>query len=306
MCRALAYSGHGVVVDDLLFQPDSSLVRQSYAPQQLAMLNLGGFGMIAWDAESARPELPWLYRSTELPIFDRNLKALAEKARTTCMLAHVRGIPYRADAGFGPHNLHPFRFDGQRWAMAHNGDLQDHQRMRSELLAEVSPALRQQVQGTTDSETVYALVMHELSAAGDDSPDALVAALARVLERLKAVRRRHGVELSSSLNLFFADGESLVALRYTFDFGCYTTADPSAVSESSHRYLSLWYTVGERYSHVDGEWQMCGSPNAVDSVLVASEPLTRNILDWVEVPEYAVLIVDGRAGRTRLRSVEVE
>ena len=47
MCRVLAYAGAPVLVDDLLFKPDSSLVRQAYAPQQLHMLNLGGFGLTA-------------------------------------------------------------------------------------------------------------------------------------------------------------------------------------------------------------------------------------------------------------------
>src|SRR5690606_15315633 len=56
MCRVLSYIGPPVLLDDLLYQPDSSLVRQSYDPQQLHMLNLGGFGMMAWDAGSADPD----------------------------------------------------------------------------------------------------------------------------------------------------------------------------------------------------------------------------------------------------------
>ena len=117
MCRALAYLGPPVVVDELLYRPDSSLVRQSYEPQLLEMLNLGGFGMVAWDPSSHDPDRPWTYRSTDLPIYDANLKALAEKMRAGCLLAHVRGIQYRADSGFGPHNLHPFHYPGRRWAM---------------------------------------------------------------------------------------------------------------------------------------------------------------------------------------------
>ena len=81
MCRVLSYLGPPVLLDELLYKPDSSLVRQSYAPQQLSMLNLGGFGMVAWDPESPNPHKPWTYRSTELPVFDANLKAMAMKAR---------------------------------------------------------------------------------------------------------------------------------------------------------------------------------------------------------------------------------
>lgn len=306
MCRVLSYIGPPVLLDDLLYQPDSSLVRQSYDPQQLHMLNLGGFGMLAWDAGSVEPERPWAYRSINLPVFDPNLEALAKKAHTTCLLAHVRGIPYRSDAGLGSHNLHPFQFRGQRWAMAHNGDLAGHRRIRHELLAEVPPVLREQIAGNTDSETIYALVMG-LLARPDADPGALVEAITAAVRRLREVRARHGIEQSSALNLFFSDGTSLVALRYTLDFGCYATDDPGAVHEANLRYLSLWYTLGERYGLVDGEWQMSGDPESTTSVLLASEPLTRDITGWIEVPEYTVLVVDNRGeGAPRIHTVDVD
>ena len=55
MCRALLYLGEPVLLDNLLFQPDSALVRQSYMPKMLHMLNLAGFGMRAWDPGSRDP-----------------------------------------------------------------------------------------------------------------------------------------------------------------------------------------------------------------------------------------------------------
>ena len=79
MCRALLYLGQPVVLDTLFFQPDSALVRQATLPRMLHMLNLAGFGMRAWDRASSEPDKPWSYASTTLPVFDRNLKGLAEK-----------------------------------------------------------------------------------------------------------------------------------------------------------------------------------------------------------------------------------
>jgi glutamine amidotransferase len=55
MCRALLYLGEPVLLDNLLFQPDSALVRQSYMPKMLNLLNLAGFGLRAWDPGSHRP-----------------------------------------------------------------------------------------------------------------------------------------------------------------------------------------------------------------------------------------------------------
>ena len=38
MCRVLAYLGEPVLLDDLLYKPDSSLVTQSYDPKMLHVL----------------------------------------------------------------------------------------------------------------------------------------------------------------------------------------------------------------------------------------------------------------------------
>jgi glutamine amidotransferase len=42
---------------------------------------------------------------------------------------------------------------------------------------------------------------------------------------------------------------------------------------------------------------MTGGAANADSILIASEPLTRDVAAWVEVPEYAILHAEVRAGR---------
>jgi len=74
VCRALLYLGQPVLLDNLLYQPDSALIRQSTMPRMLSMLNLAGFGLRAWDPASAEPEKAFSYYSQSLPVFDRNLK----------------------------------------------------------------------------------------------------------------------------------------------------------------------------------------------------------------------------------------
>jgi len=78
MCRVLAYLGEPSPLEDLLYAPDNSLVRQSYAPQRLRMLNLAGFGIAAWDGER---EDPYTYHTPGLPAFDHNLRSLARCPR---------------------------------------------------------------------------------------------------------------------------------------------------------------------------------------------------------------------------------
>src|ERR1051325_8101121 len=149
MCRALLYLGKPVLLDNLLFQPDSALVRQSYMPKMLHMLNLAGFGLRAWDADSHDPETPFSYGSQSLPVFDRNLKSLAEKVRARCVLAHVRGVAYSTAVDISLQNVHPFQFEGLPWALAHNGDLAGIHDMKPFLAPHVKPAFLPRIRGTT-------------------------------------------------------------------------------------------------------------------------------------------------------------
>ncbi|MBL8521841.1 MAG: class II glutamine amidotransferase, partial [Betaproteobacteria bacterium] len=162
MCRALLYLGQPVLLDALLFQPDSALIKQSYMPKMLHMLNLAGFGLRAWDAASHMPQLPFTYGSPSLPVFDRNLKNLAEKVKASAVLAHVRGVAYSTTVDISLQNVHPFQFPGVKLAMAHNGDLNRMAEMKRHLAPHVRPEFLKEIKGTTDSEWIYALIVSNL------------------------------------------------------------------------------------------------------------------------------------------------
>ena len=298
MCRALLYLGEPVVLDNLLFQPDSALVRQSYMPKMLNLLNLAGFGLRAWDPVSHAPEQPFFYGSPSLPVFDRNLKNLAEKVRASCVLAHVRGVAYSTTVDISLQNVHPFQFEGLPWALAHNGDLAGIQDMKPLLAASIRPEYLARIRGTTDSEWVYALFVSQLKDARQPAPEAEVFhALETTLGIIRAARDKVGIALSSSVNLFIANGAQLAAVRYCFDFGCYRTEDAARVHEANLNFLSLWYTLGRNYGLHDGEWKMSGGAEQAQSILVASEPLTRDTSAWVELPEYGAMFAELRGGR---------
>ena len=298
MCRALLYLGQPVPLDNLLFQPDSALVRQSYMPKMLNMLNLAGFGLRAWDPGSHAPDKPFFYGSPSLPVFDRNLKNLAEKVRAACVLAHVRGVAYSTAVEISLQNVHPFQFDGLPWALAHNGDLAGMSEMKPLLIAQVKPEFIARIRGTTDSEWIYALFVSQLR-----NPEALATeqevfvAIEKTLAILREARQRIGMTLSSSVNLFIANGSQLAAVRYCFDFGRYPTDEVTRVHEANLSFLSLWYTLGRDYGMHDDEWKMTGGAERADSILVASEPLTRDTSSWVELPEYGALFAEVRDGR---------
>ena len=298
MCRALLYLGESVLLDDLFYQPDNSLVKQSYMPKMLHMLNLAGFGMRAWDEGSHRPDQPYAYASPSLPVFDRNLKQLAEKVRANCVLAHVRGVSYSTRSVISSENTHPFCFPGYRIAMAHNGDLYRFQEMKRHLADHVRPEILPLIEGTTDSEWIYALLLSQLEdPKGPLDQAECRRAIDRVFAIIRDVRAREGIAASSSVNLFVTDGRHIVAVRYCFDFGCYLTERPESVHEANLNYLSLWYTLGREYGCHDGDWKMIGGSETARSVMVASEPLTRDTSAWLEVPEYSMLYTTVRDGR---------
>jgi glutamine amidotransferase len=303
MCRALAYLGQPVVLDHLLFQPDSALVRQSYMPKMLHMLNLAGFGLRAWVRDSNEPDQPFSYASATLPVFDRNLKSLAEKIRPSCVLAHVRGVAYSTSVDISLQNVHPFQFPGVRLALAHNGDLARFGEMKPLLHAHLKPELSRCIKGTTDSEWIYALLVSQLAdPAGDCSAEEILGATERTLAIIREARARCGISSSSSVNLFLTTGDQVVAVRYCFDFGCYPTEDPARVHEANLNFLSLWYTSGREYGEHDGEWKMIGGSDSADSIIIASEPLTKDTSTWLEVPEYSMIYADTRSG---VPSVEI-
>jgi glutamine amidotransferase len=293
MCRILAYVGEPLPVQTLLFETDNCLVRQSYSPRMMnTFLNLAGFGMKAWDPTSLRPEEPFTYRSTTLPSFDRNLRSIASKLAPTCLVAHVRGVTYSGESVVAETNLHPFHFPGAQVVLAHNGHLRQFSRMRYSLLDHVRPELARRIEGTTDSEWIYALILSQL-----DDPYGMPAsrelgdATAKALRILRGLRDEYGIDTSSPVNLCLSTGRSVVATRFSFDYGWYPPEDE--MLETDLPFVSLWYALGGEYVAAGDEWQMTAS-DPPRSVIIASEPLTTQFSRWLEVPEYSMLTAELR------------
>ena len=295
MCRVLAYLGDPLPLDDLLYAPDNSLVRQSYAPQRLRMLNLAGFGIAAWDPER---EDPYTYHTPGLPAFDNNLRSLSRNVQPSCVLAHVRGVPFSENTLVGPQFLHPFVYPGLRVALAHNGELHRFAEMRPFLQRHLHPTVARMVRTNLDSEWIYAIFLSRLrQPSAQHSAVELADALEETLDILGQARDAAGIDSVSSVNLFIADGRAIVAARFAFDFGCYPDDDPRAVMPWQLEYLSLWYSLGRAYACHEGEWKMVGGRHDATAMLLASEPLTRDDSTWLEVPEYSLVAFDASGDR---------
>jgi len=293
VCRMVAHLGEQVLLDEILFEPDSSIIDQAVYPQMLSALNLAGFGLLAWDDESPDPALPYAYRTPAVPFYDRNLRALSRKVHATALIAHVRGVVFSDREVVNEQNVHPFRYEGVPVALAMNGDLDRFPEMRADVAALVAPEVSRHVEGTTDSEWLYALILSQLrdpSAPAD--PEELAEAVERSLRIVRDLRERRGLQRQSAVNLLLSDGRCMIATRFAYDYGWYHEGWTFAGGERRYDYTTLWYAPG------------AGGPE--ESLVVASEPLTRDRAGWLEAPEYSLLIAESGPGGVAVETRELD
>ncbi len=132
------------------------------------------------------------------PEFTRTVR----ETTADCALAHVR----RASVGAQRlENTHPFR-DG-RFLFAHNGTVQRFEEHRAALLAAIAPERRERIQGQTDSEHLFQLLLSFLGE-GRSLLD-LARAAAATVQRVRALPPGPGAE--HLLTLLVSDGDRLVA-----------------------------------------------------------------------------------------------
>ena len=107
------------------------------------------------------------------------------------------------------------------------------------------PELARRVEGTTDSEWIYALLLSQLDDPfGLPGAAELAEATIRTLSIVRDVRVRTGSTRRRPPTSSSAPGGCLVATRFSFDYGWYP--DDDQLLETDLPYVSLWYTLGER------------------------------------------------------------
>jgi glutamine amidotransferase len=303
MCRILSYLGHDIPVEDLLYKTDNSFIQQSYHPKYMSyLLNLAGFGMAAWVASSYNTQLPYFYKTQQLPFYDENLRNLAMKITPNCFLAHIRGVPYNSRSVVSNQNVHPFMFEGTNIALAHNGELFGFDEMKYDLLHYIKPVYQHQIKGTTDSEWIYALFLSHLPHISPHyETHEIIDAIIQTLKTLQQVRHKHNLRTNSPVNIFISNGEFIAATRFVFDFG-WQALDKEPSTHSA--YHSLWYTYGEVYGFFDNAYRM-KSGDRKASIIIASEPLTEDVTTWIEVPEYTLIIARLENGEINIVSQDI-
>lgn len=256
----------------LFTNPAHSLIHQSFhSREREEPLNGDGFGL-AWYAPDLSEE-PAVFRATTPAWSNRNLLDLARVVRSPCILAHVRAAT--RSTAVSEANCHPFRWG--RFTFMHNGDVGGFRRVRRELLAILSDDAFRMIEGTTDSEHVFALFTDRVHRrAGEDPAEAMTAAMRETLELIVGLVERHGDGLPSYLNMAVSDGRCAVVTRFTTD-----------APEHSE---TLYMDRGRRYVCFDGVCCMLPAGEADRAVLISSEPLTEDA-GWEVIPPNHVVTV---------------
>jgi len=270
MCRFLAYAGAPLLLSDLLYRPINSLIMQSYhARERAEPLNGDGFG-VGWYVPEIDPT-PCVQRSVSPAWSNRNLQSLAAKTRALCLFAHVRA----ATPGMAvtETNVHPFSYDRFMWM--HNGSVAGFHQIKRRLRENLKDEFYDMIQGTTDSEHAFALFLNHLRVPfGEASGADLRVALFETIASLNEWTRKASVVEASYYNFAVTDGQSIVVSRY-----CSAEGIAGA---------SLHYSRGLRFECLpDGLCDMhpVASEEKASAVIIASERLTDDADDWLDVPD---------------------
>lgn len=204
MCRLLAYLGSPIKPDRLIYKPEHSLEVQSYKPKETVVTTVNADGLgLGW--YSQKDENPFIYKNT-VPIWsDTNLPHLTRYIESECFLAYIRSAtPGQAS---NLNNCQPF-YDG-RLLFLHNGFIDDfRQRLFQPIRKSLKDDIYLKIQGTTDSEHIFALFLNELASIGSSLEDALEA----TLQKLNYLAKPDDIRFAA--NIIVSDGCQLVASRF--------------------------------------------------------------------------------------------
>mgnify|MGYP001603837638 CR=1 FL=1 len=196
MCRHLAYLGPARSLASLLHDPPHSLELQSWKPlhQREGAINGDGWGVGWWDP--AAHDAPARYRTAAPMWADRSFRSVADVVRAEAIVAAVRSAT--PPAAIVTTGNAPFAAD--QWLFSLNGFVTGFRSGVGERLRrEVTEARAAGIEGSTDTEVLFALVLDRL-----DRRVPPAEALADVTTSVLA-------HAEGRLNLLLGDGASIAA-----------------------------------------------------------------------------------------------
>jgi len=241
-------------------------------------MNGDGFG-VGWYDSVNDPELgsqPCIFTSVTPAWNNANLARLAVKIKSPLVFGHVRATT----AGtLSLDNCHPFAY-GTLMFM-HNGHIADFPRFKRRLQSDLPDPIFSTVQGNTDSEWSFALFLSKLPDPDSQTftPEILRKAMLDTIASLNKYAEDAGITEPSLINFCITDGSSVVVTRY--------------VSSRKDEAASLWFSSGTEFSEYaeGGHYRMTKSDKRENIIMIASEPLTFERADWMEIKTNHMVVI---------------
>ena len=264
MCRALLYLGEPVSCwTTFSSSPIPRSVRQSLHAENAQPAEPGR----VWPARLGSPReqrpqrSPFNYYSPQLPVFDRNLKHLAEKIRppAASLMSVAWPIPHaRRDLAAEPATRSIS--SNVPLVLAHNGDLAGFAEIKKLPAREIRPVFlpRRSTAPPTASGSMRSWCRSSRSHRQAAEEDQLARYHRTHRHHPLDARKKLGITISSSLNLFIADGSQIAAARYCFDFGRYPDRGCGAPARGEPELPQPLVHRGRHDGLHDGEWKMTG------------------------------------------------
>lgn len=272
MCRFTFYQGKPIRISSLITEPKHSLIHQSFeAKERDEPLNGDGFG-VAWYNDFTGEE-PAFFKSVNPAWSNNNLLELSRVIEARTILAHVRAATQSLSVSEA--NCHPFKW--KNYAFMHNGDIGGFPKIRRKILAGLSDDIFSQIRGTTDSEHFFAMLLEELLKRPQmESFDRMATSMMAAIRKVVNLMREESPDDHAYMNMVVTDGSIALAVRFTTD-----------VPEHAD---SLYLNLGRKYVCEDGVCYMMEPGEHEKTVIISSEPLSKDP-GWQKVPVNSMVLV---------------
>ncbi|KAI0756909.1 N-terminal nucleophile aminohydrolase [Daedaleopsis nitida] len=283
MCRFVIYKGtKPVQLSHLLTRPCHSIINQAFDSRlrldRRRPINGDGFG-VGWYDSVFDEELgtqPCIFTSVTPAWNNVNLTRLAEKTKSPLVFAHVRATT----AGtLSLDNCHPWSYG--KLMFMHNGGIADFHKIKRKLQSSLPDELFNMVNGNTDSQWAFALLLSKLPDPQAEcfTPRILQQAMLETIAHINALTEEYGITEPSLMNFCVTDGQTVVATRY--------------ISSRTDEAASLWFSSGSTFSEYieGGHYKMSKTDKRENIILIASEPLTFEKADWMEIRTNHMVVI---------------
>ena len=258
MCRLYGFQAtEPTKVECTLVHAQNALMVQSRRDRE-GLSHGHGWGVATYEDHHPRVE-----RQAWAAYHGEHFQKAAARIHSRTVLAHVR----RATVGLpAMENTHPFTW--AQWAFAHNGTLPRFTKLRPKILDAIAPERRSLIEGVTDSEHVF----HLLLTLYEREPELpLLEIVRRGVRQIACWYEEMGGIEKIGLNVLLTNGEQLAGSRWGRSL--YRTERDSIRDCEICGFPHVHHTPGQPYR----------------AVVVASEPITHET--WLEIPERSVYTV---------------